>query len=36
MKDGDVVEIAGPDELYAHPKHPYTRLLLSAIAGRAP
>jgi peptide/nickel transport system ATP-binding protein len=35
MKDGDVVEIAGPDELYAHPKHPYTRLLLSAIPGRA-
>ena len=35
MKDGDVVEIAGPDELYAHPKHPYTRLLLSAVAGRA-
>ena len=35
MKDGEVVEIAGPDELYAHPKHPYTRLLLSAIPGRA-
>jgi peptide/nickel transport system ATP-binding protein len=35
MKDGDVVEVAGPDELYAHPKHPYTRLLLSAIPGRA-
>jgi len=35
MKDGDVVEIAGPDELYAHPKHPYTRLLLSSIPGRA-
>jgi peptide/nickel transport system ATP-binding protein len=34
MKDGDVVEIAGPDELYANPKHPYTRLLLSSIPGR--
>jgi peptide/nickel transport system ATP-binding protein len=35
MKDGEVVEIAGPDELYAHPQHPYTRLLLSSIPGRA-
>ena len=35
MKDGEVVEIAGPDELYANPKHPYTRLLLSSIPGRA-
>jgi peptide/nickel transport system ATP-binding protein len=35
MKDGEVVEMAGPDELYANPKHPYTRLLLSAIPGRA-
>ena len=35
MKDGEVVEIAGPDELYASPKHPYTRLLLSSIPGRA-
>jgi len=34
MKDGEVVEIAGPDELYANPKHPYTRLLLSSIPGR--
>jgi peptide/nickel transport system ATP-binding protein len=34
MKDGEVVEMAGPDELYAHPKHPYTRLLLSSIPGR--
>jgi peptide/nickel transport system ATP-binding protein len=31
MKDGEVVEIAGPDELYAHPKHPYTKLLLSSM-----
>jgi peptide/nickel transport system ATP-binding protein len=35
MKDGEVVEIAGPDELYANPQHPYTRLLLSSIPGRA-
>ena len=35
MKDGEVVEIAGPDELYANPKHPYTQLLLSSIPGRA-
>jgi peptide/nickel transport system ATP-binding protein len=35
MKDGEVVEIAGPDELYANPKHPYTRLILSSIPGRA-
>jgi peptide/nickel transport system ATP-binding protein len=35
MKDGEIVEVAGPDELYAHPKHPYTRLLLSSIPGRA-
>ncbi|HEY5896023.1 MAG TPA: dipeptide ABC transporter ATP-binding protein [Burkholderiales bacterium] len=35
MKDGEVVEIAGPDELYANPQHPYTKLLLSSIPGRA-
>jgi peptide/nickel transport system ATP-binding protein len=34
MKDGEIVEIAGPDELYASPQHPYTRLLLSSIPGR--
>jgi peptide/nickel transport system ATP-binding protein len=32
MKDGEVVEVAGADELYAHPKHPYTKLLLSAVS----
>ncbi len=31
MKDGEVVELAGSDELYANPRHPYTRLLLSSI-----
>jgi peptide/nickel transport system ATP-binding protein len=34
MKDGEIVEIAGPDEIYANPKHPYTRLLLSSMPGR--
>jgi len=31
MKDGEVVELAGSDELYANPRHPYTKLLLSSI-----
>jgi peptide/nickel transport system ATP-binding protein len=34
MKDGEIVEIAGPDEIYSSPKHPYTRLLLSSMPGR--
>ena len=32
MKDGEVVEAGGSDELYARPQHPYTKLLLSAVA----
>ncbi|UPM44110.1 ATP-binding cassette domain-containing protein [Halocatena salina] len=28
---GDIVEIAGTDELFSDPKHPYTEALLSAI-----
>jgi peptide/nickel transport system ATP-binding protein len=36
MKDGEVVEMAGADEIYAHPKHPYTKLLLSSMPGAAP
>jgi len=35
MKDGEIVEVAGPDEIYSSPKHPYTRLLLSSMPGRA-
>jgi peptide/nickel transport system ATP-binding protein len=31
MKDGEIVEIAGSDEIYADPKHPYTRTLLASI-----
>ena len=31
MYFGKIVEIADADELFAHPCHPYTRSLLSAI-----
>ena len=31
MNHGDIVEIANSDELYADPKHEYTKRLLSAI-----
>jgi peptide/nickel transport system ATP-binding protein len=34
MRQGAVVEMADSDELYRDPKHPYTRTLLAAIAGR--
>jgi peptide/nickel transport system ATP-binding protein len=35
MKDGEVVELAGSDEIYSNPQHPYTKLLLSSMPGRA-
>jgi len=35
MKDGEVVELAGSDEIYSNPRHPYTKLLLSSMPGRA-
>ncbi|WAW09150.1 ABC transporter ATP-binding protein [Oxalobacter vibrioformis] len=31
MQHGEVVEMADSDEIYRHPKHPYTRTLLEAI-----
>ncbi|MGZ8212042.1 MAG: ABC transporter ATP-binding protein [Burkholderiales bacterium] len=31
MHQGEVVEIAGSDEIYVNPKHPYTRTLLASI-----
>jgi peptide/nickel transport system ATP-binding protein len=31
MKDGEVVESAPTEELYAEPKHPYTRTLLASV-----
>lgn len=31
MYFGEMVEMASSDELFAHPLHPYTRALLSAI-----
>ena len=31
MKNGEVVEMAGSDEIYRNPRHPYTQTLLAAI-----
>jgi peptide/nickel transport system ATP-binding protein len=31
MSAGDIVEIAGSDEIYSAPKHPYTRKLLASM-----
>ncbi|HKA42597.1 MAG TPA: ABC transporter ATP-binding protein [Burkholderiales bacterium] len=31
MKAGEIVEIAGSDEIYANPRHPYTKQLISAM-----
>jgi peptide/nickel transport system ATP-binding protein len=31
MKDGEIVEIAGSDEIYARPRHPYTVQLIAAM-----
>ena len=31
MNDGEIIEIANSDEIYKHPKMPYTQRLLAAI-----
>jgi len=31
MKDGKIVEQGATDDIYSHPSHPYTKLLLSSI-----
>jgi peptide/nickel transport system ATP-binding protein len=31
MKDGEIVEMAPTDEIYSHPRHPYTRTLLASV-----
>ena len=31
MNDGEIVEIANSDEIYKHPKKPYTQRLLASI-----
>ena len=36
MYFGNIVELASSDELFAHPLHPYTKALLSAIPKRLP
>ncbi len=33
MQDGAIVEMADADEIYANPRHPYTRQLLAAMPG---
>jgi peptide/nickel transport system ATP-binding protein len=35
MKDGEIVETGSPDELFTHPRHPYTQTLLASIPGGA-
>jgi len=31
MKDGEIVERGASEEIYADPKHPYTRALLASV-----
>ena len=36
MKDGEIVEAAPADEIFARPRHDHTRVLLAAIPGERP
>ncbi|MEO3829109.1 hypothetical protein [Actinomadura sp. B10D3] len=36
MRDGRFVELAGTDEIFDGPSHPYTRELLDAVPALAP
>ncbi|MBQ4376429.1 MAG: peptide ABC transporter ATP-binding protein, partial [Bacteroidales bacterium] len=31
MESGRIVETGTPDEIFAHPQHPYTQKLISSI-----
>jgi peptide/nickel transport system ATP-binding protein len=33
MRQGQVVEVAATAEIFANPKHPYTRALFAAVPG---
>ena len=36
MKDGQIVEQGSSDEILKHPKHPYTKMLISAVPRKVP
>ena len=36
MKDGEIVESGDVDDVYFHPKHPYTKSLLEAAGIESP
>jgi peptide/nickel transport system ATP-binding protein len=35
MSKGEIVEVKSSAELFANPEHPYTKVLLAAVSGRA-